>query len=357
MASSKKPPKAPAQSNPVIRALAHPPPEMPPGPILVGYSGGLDSTVLLHALAWQIAGGQAWQHFSVQAVHVNHRLQPAAHAMEQHCRAFCALHAIALVVRRPVISAEQKSALGIESAARQARRAAFGAQGHRSKARGIALAHHQDDLVETMLLQWMRGAGLEGLTAMQTLTPSPWGLLWRPLLGCNKNALQAYAQEHGLHWMDDPSNEVIHFDRNRLRQEVMPVLRSMRPGAISAMARSVAHLQEARSVLESLTQKDLQLCKTPHRDGTDRLSLSALCSMPAARMARALRAWIAEKGLPMPPTRRLEEFCRQLRSAGPESRAQLAVAAAVAGESGGFRVWLRTGFLRLEHSHSAHLPR
>ncbi|MBM3375763.1 MAG: tRNA lysidine(34) synthetase TilS [Betaproteobacteria bacterium] len=357
MASSKKPPEASAQRDPVIRALAHPPPEMPPGPILVGYSGGLDSTVLLHALARQIAGGQAWQHFSVQAAHVNHRLQPAAHAMEQHCRSFCALHKIALAVRRPVISAEQKSALGIEAAARQARRAALGMQCRHNKARGIALAHHQDDLVETMLLQWMRGAGLEGLTAMQTLTPSPWGLLWRPLLGCDKKALQAYARKHGLHWIDDPSNEAMYFDRNRLRREVMPVLRSMRPGAVSAMARSVAHLQEARAVLESVTRKDLQLCKAPHADGIDRLSLSALCSMPATRMARTLRAWIAEKGLPMPPARRLEEFCRQLRSAGPESRAQLTVAAAVAGESGGFRVWLRAGFLHLDHSHSAHWPR
>jgi tRNA(Ile)-lysidine synthase len=357
MASSKKPPKAAAQVHRLQQALACPPEAIRPGPILVGYSGGLDSTVLLYALARQVAQAEAWQGFSVQALHVNHRLQPAAYAMEQHCRQFCARHAITLTVRRPIITGQQKSALGIEAAARLARRAALGTQSHRTKACVMALAHHQDDLVETMLLQWMRGAGLEGLTAMQPLSHSQHGLVWRPLLDYDKDTLQTYARTHALVWMDDPSNEALYFDRNRLRQEVLPVLRSMRPGAVSAMARSVGHLQEARAVLESLTRQDLQGCKTLHTDGTDRLALSALCSLPEARMARTLRAWIAEKQLSMPPARRLEEFCRQLRSAGPESRATLAVAATVAGESGGFRVWLRAGFLHLECSHSVHLPR
>jgi tRNA(Ile)-lysidine synthase len=203
----------------------------------------------------------------------------------------------------------------------------------------------------------MRGAGLEGLTAMQSMNPTMYGMVWRPLLDCDKDSLLTYARAHGLYWMDDPSNEALCFDRNRLRKEILPVLRSMRLGAVSAMARSVGHLQEARSVLESLTRQDLQHCKTPDSVGTNRLALSALCSMPDSRMARVLRAWIAEKQLSMPPARRLEEFCRQLRTAGPESRATLTVAAAVAGESVGFRVWLRAGFLHLELSHSARLPR
>ncbi len=343
MANLKKPPKA----TPILEALGRPPGELRPGLLVVGYSGGLDSSVLLHALAGQMATSAEWTGFSLQAVHINHRLQPAAQAMERHCRLFCARHAIALTVRRPAISAHQKSALGVEAAARQARRASLGDECRRKKARAIVLAHHQDDLVETMLLQWMRGAGLEGLTAMQALSDSPHGLLWRPLLHCDKSSLQGYAAAHQVGWVEDPSNAQTHFDRNRLRHEVLPVLRQMRAGAISAMARSIGHLQDARALLEEITANDLRACRTDSEKG---LRLMPLRALGRQRMARVLRAWIALHGQPMPPSRRLDEFCRQLTAAGPESRSQLTVAPAVAGESGGFRVRLRSGFLDLERS-------
>ncbi|MFZ9314240.1 MAG: tRNA lysidine(34) synthetase TilS [Burkholderiaceae bacterium] len=341
MASSKKP----ARDAAVLGALKVPPTALKPGLIVVGYSGGLDSTVLLHGLTRQIAEAPAWRGYSLLAVHINHRLQPAAMRMERHCRLQCRSIALPLMVRRPTISAGQKADLGIEAAARQARRLCLRRIAQQKKARAIALAHHQDDLVETMLLQWMRGAGLEGLTAMQAVSPHADVLLWRPLLGCDKASLEAYARAHRLSWIEDPSNALPDFDRNRLRQEVLPVLRQIRTGALAAMARSIGLLQDARGLLESFTAEDLKACLT-ETNGT--LRLQPLRALGRQRMARVLRAWIASHGQPMPPSRRLDEFGRQLETAGPESRAQITVAPAVAGESGGFRVWLRAGFLHLD---------
>lgn len=341
MASSKKPVRDAA----VLGALAAPPAGLRPGLLVVGYSGGLDSSVLLHGLHLHIRHTPAWRGFSLLAVHINHRLQPAASRMEQHCRMHCKSLDVALLVRRPTITAAQKSDLGIEGAARQARRLCLQTIAQQKKAQAIALAHHQDDLVETMLLQWMRGAGLEGLTAMRALSPHAEGLLWRPFLGCDKASLRAYAQAHTLCWMEDPSNALPDFDRNRLRQEVLPVLRQIRAGALGAMARSVGLLQDARALLEDFTAEDLKTCQA---ETNATLGLAPLRALGRERMARVLRAWIASHGQAMPPSRRLEEFGRQLSTAGPESRAQLTVAPAVAGESGGFRVWLRAGFLHLE---------
>jgi len=341
MASSKKP----ARDAAVSGALAAPPVGLQPGLIVVGYSGGLDSSVLLHGLHRHIKQTPAWRGFSLLAIHINHRLQPAASRMEQHCRSFCKSLDVPLLVRRPRISEAQKSDLGVEAAARQARRQCLQAIAQEKKARAIALAHHQDDLVETMLLQWMRGAGLEGLTAMQVVSPRADGLLWRPLLVCEKASLEAYAQAQKLCWIEDPSNALPDFDRNRLRQQVLPVLRQMRAGAIGAMARSIGLLQDTRGLLEEITAEDLKTCQA---ETNEMLRLAPLCALGRQRMARVLRAWIALHGQSMPPSRRLEEFGRQLAVAGPESRAQLTVAPAVAGESGGFRVWLRAGFLHLE---------
>jgi hypothetical protein len=111
------------------------------------------------------------------------------------------------------------------------------------------------------------------------------------------------------------------------------------------MARSIGLLQDTRGLLEEITAKDLNTCQA---ETNATLRLAPLCALGRQRMARVLRTWIALHGLVMPPSRRLEEFVRQLAAVGPESRAQLTVAPAVAGESGGFRVWLRAGFLHLE---------
>ena len=134
---------------------------------------------------------------------------------------------------------------------------------------------------------------------------------WRPLLDQGRAELLAYAQAEGLRWIEDPTNTDTDLARNRIRHEVMPVLRSLRQGADSAMARSIAHLQTARDLLELVTEQALEESRLPE----GRLNLDVLFAQDEALAARIVRGWLKQHGAPTPPTRRLSEFLRQLRSA------------------------------------------
>ena len=335
--------------------------------LFIGFSGGLDSSVLTHALlqVMRPLGGR------LMAVHVNHRLQPAAMQFERHCREMARLWNVALTVKRPAQVQGQASQLGLEASARLRRYAAFEqvmglkAASRRTEEPGLAkptglpedpgssnwpvlvLAHHANDQVETALLQWMRGAGLEGLSAMPVLSQREGYILWRPLLSLTRSTLEDYARSCKLPFIEDPSNALLDQDRNRLRQQVFPVLRAMRPGAVAAMTRSLQHLQQARLLLEQLDQADLAGCVQAQG-----LSLTALLRLPAARQTRTFRAWLVGHqklpGAAMPPARRLDEFLRQLRTARAGRRPLLAVTAPSTGGGPSFRVRLRAGFLTVE---------
>ncbi|MGA0977829.1 MAG: tRNA lysidine(34) synthetase TilS [Burkholderiaceae bacterium] len=335
--------------------------------LFVGFSGGLDSSVLTHALA-QVMPPQGVR---LKAIHVNHRLQPAAMQFERHCREVAELWGLSLAVKRPAQVRGQAQELGLEASARLRRYAAFEqAMGLRDESGGLKtyrpadsqarqhhtdtsqwpvllLAHHANDQVETALLQWMRGAGLEGLTAMPVLSQRVGYFLWRPLLSLTRTSLEDYAGRYKLPFIEDPSNTLLDQDRNRLRQQIFPVLNAMRPGAISAMTRSLQHLQQARGLLEQLDQEDLTGCVQP-----EGLSLAALLNLSEPRQLRTLRAWLVSTqrvpGTSMPPARRLKEFLRQLRTARVGRSPVLAVTAPSTGGVASFRVRLRAGFLTVE---------
>jgi tRNA(Ile)-lysidine synthase len=297
--------------------------------LVVGLSGGLDSTVLLHLLTR--VHQKLPQLFSLRAVHVHHGLQPAADDFDQQCRALCAALAVPLEVIRLSIPAQDIAALGVEAAARKHRYKAFADIVPDQAA--LVLAHHRDDLLETALLQWIRGAGLEGLSAMKRVSPMTLGnkriIRWRPLLDQSRQSLLDYAEHEQLQWIEDPTNTSDQFARNRIRHEVMPVLRSLRAGADTAMARSIAHLQTARDLLDLVTDQALTGCL----DADSALRVSALLAHEDALAARVLRAWLKQQGAPTPPARRLAEFLRQLRAA-KEPFAQMDL-----GEAGGGHVW------------------
>lgn len=298
-----------------------------PLPLAVGLSGGLDSCVLLHLLSRVCS--RLPQSFSLSAIHVHHGLQPAADTFEAHCRALCTQLGVALQVIRLEIPDQEIAELGLEAAARKHR---YRAMAQALPARAVlVLAHHRDDLIETALLQWVRGAGLEGLSAMQPFSNS---LIegqkiarWRPLLDTSRASIEQYAQAHGLGWVEDPSNESTGFARNRIRHEVMPVLRSLRSGADAAMARSVGHLQTARAMLELLTEQALSECLA----ADESLELSSLLAQSDGLASRVIRAWLGRAGIAAPPARRLAEFLRQLRQAR-EPYAQMHLAAAGSGQ-------------------------
>jgi tRNA(Ile)-lysidine synthase len=326
-----------------------PPSQIPPR-LLVAFSGGLDSTVLLKWLQSWRQGPDAsadWADVEIEAVHLHHGLQPAADVFEAHCRRICEAWQVPLVVEHAKPDDQACKELGIEAAARTVRWASLMALA-RSKGAALVLAHHLDDQIETALLQWMRGAGLEGLSAMPALhrmgqdDQAVW--VWRPLLGVSKETLRDWAVSVGLRWVEDPSNLSDRHDRNRLRRDVIPVLKEMRAGVLEAMARSVEHVQRAQHLLSEQAEADLLGVV----DANGAIELASLQKLSSARRMAILRAWLRKAGLRMPPYRRLEEFDRQLELAGPESRATLEVSDTAFAGGAPFRVCLRAHTLQIE---------
>ena len=308
--------------------------------LTVGLSGGLDSTVLLHLM--QRLQQKLPHLFSLSAVHVHHGLQPAADQFVWQSEKLCRDLGVPLTVLRIRIPESDVATLGVEAAARRYRYQAI--TGHLSDHEVLALAHHRDDLLETALLQWIRGAGLEGLSAMTRLsrmqTDDKKIMRWRPLLDQSRASLLNYATAEGLTWVEDPSNADLDLARNRIRHDVMPVLRSLREGADSAMARSIAHLQTARDLLEMVTEQALEESRLPE----GRLNLEVLFVQDEALAARIVRGWLKQHGAPTPPTKRLAEFLRQLRAAR-EPFAQMDLTDPASGET--WRVLRERGFLKI----------
>lgn len=260
--------------------------------LVVALSGGLDSSVLLHRLAAQ----PAIRARGLRALHVHHGLHADADAWADHCGAVCAALGVSLDVRR--VEVARDSGLGLEAAARAARREAF----TESLAAGevLVLAHHQDDQAETFLLRALRASGPEGLAAMRPWRRFAGGWMWRPLLDQPRAVLEAWAREHDLAWIEDPSNlDPVH-DRGFLRRELMPLLRQRWPGADAAFGRSAALCAGAAEFLAEGDAGGLDALLVADGAGTG-LPIHALRALPRARLARLLRAWTAREGLaPLP---------------------------------------------------------
>ena len=221
----------------------------------VAYSGGRDSHVLLHALA----AGRERLPAPLGAMHVNHNLQSDAAAWAAHCGAVCA--ALDVACRDLSVQAHARAGESPEAAARAARYRVLAEvlpPGH-----VLLTAHHQDDQAETLLLQLLRGAGPKGLAAMPAAAALGQGRLLRPLLDVSQAALRAYADRHGLAWVEDPSNVRLDYDRNFLRQRVLPLLRERWPGLGAVLARSAAHQADAAQLLDELAALDLADALSP----------------------------------------------------------------------------------------------
>jgi len=256
-------------------------------PILLGFSGGMDSTVLLHLLATD-PGIRAT---GLGAIHVHHGLHAAADAWADHCLRACTALGVPLQVVR--VEVDRSSGLGLEGAARAARQRAFAAA--LDIAAILALAHHRDDQAETFMLRALRGAGTDGLGAMQQWRPFHRGHLWRPLLDTAGTALRAYAQEHGLRWIEDSSNADDRHDRNFLRHRVLPLLRERWPHADAALARSAHHSGNASRLLLALDHANLAQVRPT---APDRIAIPELLALGPEAQARVLRLWMHELGLP-----------------------------------------------------------
>lgn len=280
-----------------------------PVDLVVGFSGGMDSMVLLHALAKLKTPLKG----RIIAVHVHHNLSKNADAWASFCEKQAREFAVEFVLRKVRVG---NTGEGVEAAARTARYRALEKVAQDQGALAIVTAHHMDDQIETFLIQWMRGAGPEGLSSMPTFRHSDTSLLVRPLLGFERSELADYAAKKHLKWVDDESNEDTAFLRNAVRKEVVPVLQKIRPGFKKAASRSIGLIAEATEILKEVAREDIQQVQEA---GTGYLMLDDLLSLSAERQSRLLRQWLESCGLGKFPRTRIIEVLRQLKQTTSQS--------------------------------------
>ncbi|MEI7381340.1 tRNA lysidine(34) synthetase TilS [Pectobacterium versatile] len=265
------------------------------GSILLAYSGGLDSSVLLHLLvALRQRSG-----LPIRAAYIHHGLNPLADSWAEHCCQQCERWQVPFASLPVKVEAQNG---GIEAAARTARYQAL--QAHLQEGEALLTAQHLDDQSETFLLALKRGSGPAGLSAMAAQSMLGHHRLVRPLLGISRLQLEAYAQRHQLGWIEDDSNQDERFDRNFLRRQILPRLTQRWPHFPSAVARSAQLCAEQEQLLDELLEESLQALCQP--DGA--LSIDGLVPLSPVRRFALLRRWLAQQGATMPAREQLQRL-------------------------------------------------
>ncbi|AIY41465.1 tRNA(Ile)-lysidine synthetase [Collimonas arenae] len=289
-----------------------------PARLAIAYSGGLDSSVLLHAAAsYAIAHG-----VKLLAFHIHHGISPNADQWQAHCAETCARLGVEFHAQTIALHDSDKN--GVEEAARIGRYAALGALCRQHQIPLLLTAHHLDDQAETVLLQLLRGSGAAGLSGMDSWNTAPTLLgdatllMVRPLLKVSRAAMEEYAAAQQLAYVDDESNHDPRYARNALRQQVMPVLAQYFPGFQERFSRSAGHMQTTQKLLVSLAAQDMALCA----DGAC-LDMDRLRQLNSERIDNLLRYWFGLHHLRMPSSAWLSEMRQQLLEA--KADAQLCV--------------------------------
>jgi len=277
----------------------------------VAFSGGRDSTVLLHALA------QRLPEHELDVVHVHHGLHRDADAQSRHCREFAEHLGLRCEERRIDVPSARPE--GLEATARHLRYEALMRGLPRDGC--VLTAHHALDQAETFLLAALKGSGPAGLSGMPRLRPLGAGWLGRPLLTCSDAQVAAYAGRHGLRWLEDPTNRDIRFDRNFLRREILPVLSTRFP-AERRFSAAASVQREAVRALDLLLDRQLQDLGGMDPDSRA-LDVAALLEQPPELRTWLLRRFVQRAGFPAPRRGPLLEFLRQLRHGGDAAQPEL----------------------------------
>lgn len=268
--------------------------------ILVAFSGGLDSTVLLHKLV-------CWRDRSpgvaLRAIHIHHGLSANADAWVTHCTQICAQWGVPLEVARVTLA---DNGLGVEARAREARYAAFRAALLPGEV--LVTAQHLDDQCETLLLALKRGSGPAGLSAMAVASDFAGSKLLRPLLAEKRQDLERWAVMHQLQWIEDESNQDDTYDRNFLRLRVLPLLSQRWPHFAEAAARSAALCGEQEQLLDELLAHELNTLM----GDAGQLAIEPLINVSEPRRAALLRRWLAQHHATMPSRAMLERLWQEV---------------------------------------------
>lgn len=269
--------------------------------LLVAFSGGGDSTALLHALLRRRPRG------SVLAAHLDHGLDDDSPRRAESARQVCEALGVRSCVSRRDVSSRCRGAMSVEAVARSVRYRFLERAREELGADYVVTAHHADDQLETLLLRVLQGSGWQGLAGIAPRM----GRVLRPALGLRRRELRAALEELGVAWSEDPTNHTPSCARNRLRYRLLPLLRDEGHTLVAAASTLAYTARAARDRLGSALRKAFDLRQTS--DGGADLGLAALLSAPPALREAALTELHRVAGRPYPPgASRLRELARQL---------------------------------------------
>jgi len=294
--------------HPIELALLNAISKHPNMPVVVAYSGGVDSQVLLHAIASLKKASPLTQPITnlVTVCHVNHGLSDNAISWQVFAEQACLALNLPLKICRVNVQAQAQKSL--ESLARDARYQALHSIYQTPSL--IITGHHSDDQAETFLLALKRGSGLKGLSAMGNETRQEKDLLLRPLLSISRADIIDYAKINALTWVEDESNTDTRFDRNFIRNNIMPLLMKRWPSITSTINRSSEHCREGQLLLDELAEEDLNLCIS----GVNSLTVRSLTQLSQQRFNNVIRYFLTKNNCLMPSTEQLAQLYLQLNA-------------------------------------------
>lgn len=276
--------------------------------LLVAFSGGIDSKVLLHILAGLRNKKQIQQ---LAAIHINHNLQKPADDWQRQCEQDCQHLQIPLQIKKlQLVNRPNKN---IEAVAREARYQVFSQL--LEKHHWLVMAHHQDDQAETLLFRLLRGSGLQGAAAMPQTRALGEGKLLRPMLDITREQIEAYAVANKLCWIEDPSNQNTDFSRNFLRHKVLPLIKQKWPGYSTTFSRFADLACEQTQLLEALADEDLAKVI----DNQQAIRLADLQQLPDVRKKNLLHFWGKKNAEHSPASEEIATLLAQLHAAQSKS--------------------------------------
>ena len=282
--------------------------------IYIAYSGGMDSHALLH-LASSIAEIKS----KITAVYVHHGLQIEADQWARHCETI----ALALGVNFQclTVNAQKTAGQSPEEAARDARYGVL--KPLLGEYDVLLVGQHREDQLETVLIQLFRGAGVQGLSGMPLISNFGAGKKCRPFLDIAKLTITNYAQEHNLSWIEDPSNQCNDFDRNFLRNQIIPQLKQRWTGLDITVSRTARHCAISHHQIEDLAQ---QLLSNVLNDADLTLNITRLLELNRDKQHLVIRQWFTLKQLRMPTEKNVRAIINEVvlakKNANPEIKIQ-----------------------------------